>query len=285
MQSSQVFVRSPLQGPLRYPGGKSKALKHIIPLITEFDEFRELFVGGGSIFIEVKQRNPSKKYWINDLNKDLYYFWRESKTNLDALIREITKLKKETKTGKELYYSLLKSTSELSSLDMAIRFFVLNRITFSGLVGSGGYSEQAFNLRFTDSSLKRLSNLKTLLKNVKITNKDYHKILHQDGKNVFIFLDPPYLCSVNSRLYGKRGNLHTGFNHIKFADEMRKYRHRWLITYDDTAEIRELFKWARQYVWTQQYGMNNFVNGSADKGRELFISNYDIPTMEPNKIN
>ena len=44
--------------PFRYPGGKFYALKHILPLIDQisYDEYREPFVGGGSIFLV--SRNP-----------------------------------------------------------------------------------------------------------------------------------------------------------------------------------------------------------------------------------
>jgi DNA adenine methylase len=40
-----------IKSPLRYPGGKSRAVKLISALIPEFDEFREPFLGGGSVFI------------------------------------------------------------------------------------------------------------------------------------------------------------------------------------------------------------------------------------------
>ncbi len=49
-----------IKSPLRYPGGKSKAIKQISKLIPQFDEFREPFVGGGSVFIYLKQKYPHK---------------------------------------------------------------------------------------------------------------------------------------------------------------------------------------------------------------------------------
>ena len=80
---------------LRYPGGKSKALKKIIPIITEvnsFEEYREPMIGGGSIFFAVKQVFPDKRYWINDINKDLCLFYRNYKENYSKLINEIRKI-------------------------------------------------------------------------------------------------------------------------------------------------------------------------------------------------
>jgi len=55
-------VQTKVKSPLRYPGGKSRALKHILPIIPKFDEFREPFLGGGSVFLALKQKYPNKKY-------------------------------------------------------------------------------------------------------------------------------------------------------------------------------------------------------------------------------
>ena len=110
-----------------------------------------------------------------------------------------------------------------------MRFFILNRMTFSGTVDSGGYSQAAFNSRFTDSSIARLTQIAPLLSSVKITNQDYEELLFAEGKEVFIFLDPPYYSATKSRLYGVRGNLHTSFDHQRFADNMRQCQAKWLI--------------------------------------------------------
>ncbi|MFO0142327.1 MAG: DNA adenine methylase, partial [Aphanizomenon sp.] len=52
--------------------------------------------------------------------------------------------------------------------------------------------------------------------------------------------------------------------------------HNWLITYDNCPEIRENFQWANITEWELQYGMNNYKQKKAEKGQELFISNYEI---------
>ena len=160
-----------------------------------------------------------------------------------------------------------------------MRFFVLNRISFSGTVDLGGYSELAYHSRFTHSSISRLLALESLLQNVKITNLDYRDVIHEPGNNALIFLDPPYLAATKSRLYGKNGDLHLGFEHAEFANEMKKCHHHWLITYDDLAEIRQNFSFANIYEWELQYGMNNYKQNNAAKGKELFITNYLTKSM------
>src|SRR5690606_8903394 len=132
---------------------------------------------------------------------------------------------------------------------------------------------------FTESSIERLAKLSGLLDGVKITQLDYRELLAYGDKNVFTFLDPPYFKATKSRLYGKNGILHTTFNHDEFANEMKNCKHSWLITYDDSPEIRDNFPFAKIYEWELQYGMNNYKQGRAEKGNELFISNYDLPRL------
>lgn len=113
----------------------------------------------------------------------------------------------------------------------------MNRITFSGVMDSGGYSQQAFEKRFTESSIERLQTIPQCLLGVKITHGDYEELLFNSGDNVFIFLDPPYLKATKSKLYGVKGDLHTSFDHERFAENMKKCSHKWLITYDDSPKL------------------------------------------------
>ena len=59
----------------RYPGGKLKAIKFIRPFWNqiEHDEYREPFVGGGSVYIA---KEPVQFNWINDLDNDLIAFYK-----------------------------------------------------------------------------------------------------------------------------------------------------------------------------------------------------------------
>ena len=278
-------MRKLAKSPLRYPGGKSRALKQILPLVPmNISEFREPFVGGGSVFFAIRSlfQNHIKSYWINDLNYDLYCFWKQVRDHGPSLVDALIEKRSTATDGRTLFEELTEAKDELShnrellcEFQRAVRFFVLNRITFSGTVDSGGYSQSAYEKRFTDSSIERVKNICPYLSGVKITNGDYTNSLFQDGDpDVFIFLDPPYWKAAASKLYGVRGALHTAFDHVQFAENMRECGHKWLITYDDSPVIRDLFDFAEVQEWTLQYGMNNYRQGSAAKGRELFIKNY-----------
>lgn len=267
-----------VKSPLRYPGGKSRAIEKIIPLIPkDCKEFREPFVGGGSVFLNYKQViNPDAKYVINDLNEDLACFWKIARDRNEELVNRIQEIKDETIDGRKLHKYFVDNHENLTDFERAVRFFVLNRITFSGTVDSGGYSKQAFEKRFTDSSIYRVSLLDELLESVEVLNVDYKELLSNEGEDVFIFLDPPYSNAVKSKLYGKNGNLHTGFDYKRFAEDMKKCKHNWLITLNNSPDIVELFSFANIYEWELQYGMNNYKQKKALKGKELFISNYPI---------
>jgi DNA adenine methylase len=265
-----------LKSPLRYPGGKSKAIVKISQYLPcNFTEYREPFVGGGSVFIYLKQTYPQLRIWINDLNVDLFCFWKCAQFNMDELVQEILQIKNSHITGKALFADLTSlNVEQLSEFKRAVRFFVLNRISFSGTVDCGGFSQKAFETRFTDSSIQRLHQLQELLSDIVITNQDYSQVLEKPGEEVFLFLDPPYLAATKSKLYGKKGDLHTFFDHQKFAELLKICPHNWLITYDDSVEIRANFSFANLYEWQLQYGMNNYKQGKAEKGSELFITNY-----------
>jgi DNA adenine methylase len=276
-----------LKSPLRYPGGKSKALNTIAEYLPEsFSEFREPFIGGGSVFIYLKQKFPDLKFWINDLNRELFLFWKFAQSHLPQLVAEVRRIKHNYTDGRLLFAELTSiDVNNLSDFDRAVRFFVLNRITFSGTVESGGFSQEAFHKRFTNSSIERLEKLKSILTdNVKITNLDYSHLLNAEGEDVFLFLDPPYFTATKSKLYGKDGDLHTSFDHQIFAELVQKCHHRWLITYDDSPQIRENFQLFHIYNWELQYGMNNYKQSGAAKGKELIITNYKIQQSWEQKL-
>ncbi len=267
-----------IKSPLRYPGGKSKAIIQIEKQLPEyFTEYREPFVGGGSVFIYVKQKYQNLKFWINDLNPEVFLFWKIAQSNLQDLVTEVKKVKDNYQDGRLLFTQMSQvDVNQLSDLERAVRFFVLNRITFSGTIEAGGYSQKSFESRFTYSSIARLKNLEFILDNkVTITNLDYSEILKPNDGNVFIFLDPPYYVATKSKLYGKRGCLHTSFDHDKFAKIVNHCHHLWLITYDNSPEIINKFKNANIQPFELQYGMNNYQRSNAAKGREIFIRNYD----------
>jgi len=264
-----------IKTPFRYPGGKAKALKNILQLTPSyFSEYREPFLGGGSVFVALKQRNPKLFCRVNDLNRDVYCFWKTLQRNPNDLINAIMQVKKSCIDGGELYAKLADAKT-FGVFGRALRFYILNRITYSGIVDSGGYSSESFEKRFTQSRIKALQSLAGILPGVKITKNNYPSLLSKEGENVFIFLDPPYWNSRKSPLYGKNGKLNKFFNHKTFAENVKECKHKWLITCDDSEVIRKLFS---SFAYITPWGMkyNGFNKKKAINGKEVFITNYEL---------
>lgn len=266
--------------PLRFPGGKSRAVSEILKLFPKFKEYREPMVGGGSIFFSTKLTLPMKRYWINDINYDLYAFWQVCKETPELLAKEAWKVKNSKKDGKEIFYEWRYPHIPLTDFELALRYFILNRISFSGLVDSGGFSTESFKNRFTKSSIDRIMYVGKELENVKVSNFSYETLLKEKGDNVFIYLDPPYHGNKASKLYGLKGYLHTTFDHKRLAEELESCKFNWLLTYDDDELIRKYYSFANKIEKELSYGMNNVASNKATKGKELFISNYTLPRQE-----
>lgn len=267
------------RSPLRYPGGKQKAIDEISTMFpTGAREYREPMVGGGSVYFFARTKNFAKTYWINDLFAELVTFWNTVQ-NVDTctrLIKDLEKLHSSFRSANEIKKYFLKAREEepTDPHRIALLFFFFNRVTFSGTTRAGGFSSSASQNRFTASSIERLRLLPSALENTKITELDFQKVIEAPGKDVFIFLDPPYYTA--NRLYGRNGDLHS-FDHERLAYVLHKTKHRFLITYDDCDEVRDLYDWANIKEWRLQYGMNNCNTENLSKvGSELFISNYRI---------
>ncbi len=112
------------------------------------------------------------------------------------------------------------------------------------------------------------------MRGVRVSQSSYEPLLSSPGEGLFLFLDPPYFSATDSKPYGDCGVLHTSFDHERFAFDLQRCPHRWLLTYEDAPEIRRLFGFARVQEWHVQYGMNNYKQSYAAKGRELLIRNY-----------
>lgn len=263
-----------MKSPLRYPGGKSRAVGRILGLLPDFAEYREPFAGGASVFFGLKTSFSERKFWLNDLYFELYNCWLQTRDCSEDVIRHITVWRNEFADGKTLYGFLTQNMPRFTDVEKAAAFFIFNRITFSGTTESGGYSEQAFGGRFTPSSIERLAAASGALQGVKITNSDYSEVVLAMGENVVLFLDPPYYSAEKSRLYGKNGSMHTGFDHERFAETMQRCPHKWLITYDNSPYIRDIFSFASVFEWDLIYGMRNVTKNGDQTGKELFISNY-----------
>ena len=85
-----------LKTPLRYPGGKSRActkMDQYFPDLRNYNEYREPFLGGGSVALHVTKKYPDIKIWVNDLYEPLVNFWIQLRDNSREIKRQLQELK------------------------------------------------------------------------------------------------------------------------------------------------------------------------------------------------
>jgi len=138
-------------------------------------------------------------------------------------------------------------------------FYAINRSSFSGATFSGGFSKRAAYARFTDSSVKRLVEFSE--PNLSVAKADFKTSIpkHPDA---FLYLDPPYLLGQGrEKLYGDGGSTHADFDHVGLQQILTK-RTKWVMSYNDCEQIREMYKDCeiREASWT--YGMNKSKKSS-----------------------
>lgn len=65
-------IESGLSPIVKWPGGKEKELRYIIPNVPPFERYIEPFVGGGSVFMGIE----ASQYLINDFSSELVELYR-----------------------------------------------------------------------------------------------------------------------------------------------------------------------------------------------------------------
>ena len=268
-----------LKTPLRYPGGKSRAVPKLCQwLPAEITEYREPFLGGGSMAIEMTKRYPDLPIWVNDLYKPLYNFWLVLRDDGDYLYDQLIQLKQrhpDQGSAKQLFLDAKEKVNELDIgyKDKAVAFYIINKCSFSGLTESSSFSKQASDSNFSIRGIENLKYYSKLIKNWKITSLDYSE-LQSDESDVFIYADPPY--NVKDNLYGYKGEMHKGFDHALFADIMDAHLCNVMISYNNHPEIVQRFLEWRQYDFAHTYTMRSTGTYMIDqtKRRELICLNY-----------
>ena len=274
-----------LKTPLRYPGGKSRAAKYLISQFPyDIIEYREPFLGGGSVAIEFTKQNPDIPVWVNDKYKPLYAFWLALRDDAEYLSNKLTQLKQkhpDPDSAKKLFLDAKERVKEddIAYKDKAVYFYVLNKCSFSGLGENSSFSPQASDSNFSQRGIDKLPGYGEIIKDWKITNLDYTQIL-KDTEDAFVFMDPPY--DIKSFLYGEKGGtMHRNFTHDVFALDCSTSGKKWMITYNSNESIRSLFENYNLTEWDLTYTMRSTGSYNIDqsKRKELLITNYTNPTL------
>jgi DNA adenine methylase len=264
---------STIKSPLRYPGGKSRAVKIIFEYIPfNTTELCSPFFGGGSF--ELYCVSKGIRVYGYDNFQPLVDFWQwllKDPIKLSNAVEKVHPLKRSD------FYQLQKiHTQSTDSFERAVLFFILNRTSFSGSTLSGGMASGGIddNPRFTKSSIERLRNFR--IQNLSVDLLDFTKSIAKHP-TALLYLDPPYI--IDSKLYGIKGNLHKNFDHEALASILRK-REKWILSYNDSNIIKKNYR-DYQFVYPKwSYGMSNDKNS-----REVIILSNDIAEINRIKSN
>ncbi len=248
-----------IKSPLRYPGGKSRAVKQILELLpTNIVRLCSPFVGGGSVELALAARGV--EVYAYDAFRPLVNFWQAllaDAPGLEQMVRGYYPMSKTT------FYDLQRRHIKISNNnESAAVFFALNRSSFSGTTLSGGMSPG--HPRFTDAAISKLAAFK--INNLYVEHADFKESIRQH-KNDFLYLDPPYCISCN--LYGERGDHHKNFDHEGLAKLLHD-RDSWLLSYNDCEMVRDLYRGFQFFLPQWTYGMN-----ASKKSNEVLVLSHD----------
>ena len=279
-----------LTTPVRYPGGKSRAVKYLMPKFPDaITEYREPFVGGGSVAFAFSQANPDVPVWINDKYYNLYCFWTALQAYPKEFAQDVIEKKRiaeETgETGHRYLFAdcktILKDFEWHTIQQIGVAWWCLNKMSFSGLSESGTLSKQACASNFSMLQCTKLESYGHHIKDWRITNEDYSTLLlERPTASTLVFLDPPYQFvggDGKSLLYGKDGGMHKGFDHMEFFKECQDSPAQMMVTYDSNPVLIDLWKDWFPESWDLTYTMHSGKNYRANqkKRQELLLSNYD----------
>lgn len=279
---------------VKYRGGKSKEIPHLIKHIPSFTgRYIEPFFGGGALYFYLEP----KKAIINDINSKLMAFYKGVKSDFELLSKELQEIEKtylinrrkfeelKAKTpdlrvddeNEALYYQIRDMFNDLKEKKYsdAFLYFFINKTAYSGMIRYNAKGE--FNVPYG-----RYANLNTslvtkahskLLANTEIYNLDYKNIFDMANEDDFMFLDPPYDCVFSD--YGN-AEYKDGFNeknHTELANSFLNLKCKALMVIGRTPLTEKLYNDLIVDEYGKSYAVN-IRNRFKSTASHILISNY-----------
>ena len=269
--------------PLRYPGGKSRAVTKMdqyFPDLRDYVEFREPFLGGGSVAIHISKKYPHLKITVNDLYEPLVNFWSNLQmfgVELKDQLLDYKLTHNDPDSTRELFNnskSIINKTSE-SSIDRAVAFYIVNKCSFSGLTESSSFSSQASVSNFSVRGIEKLPGYQSIISNWHINGYSYEYLMENNMHDgIFMYLDPPY--DIKDNLYGKKGSMHKNFDHDKFAKDCDEHSIPMMVSYNSDQLVRDRFNGWNAAEFDLTYTMRSVGEYMRDQKqrKELILMNY-----------
>ena len=272
--------------PLRYPGGKLKVVDYIKRLFELNDlcggTYIEPYAGGASVALSLLFCKYASRIKINDIDRSIYAFWHSVLNDTDVFCRMITDTPVDMDTwNRQREVQMRKNDEDLLSLGFST--FFLNRTNRSGILNGGviGGKEQTGNYlidaRYNKKDLiERIEHIAGYADLIDLTSMDAVGLIKRykrtPAAKTLVYLDPPYYIKGRD-LYL---NYYNNDDHRAIAEAIKKYKGKWIISYDAVPFISELYKDFRQKEYYLSYSA-----GTPSKGKEIMV--YSRELIVPNE--
>ena len=221
-----IHPEQKIQKPfLKWVGGKTQILDNVLSKIPKkFNNYRELFLGGGSVLLAVLSLQKQGKIDIQgkiyayDINETLIHVYKHVQNNKDALFGHIERYINEydsldgtdinrkpatideAKTSKESYYYWIRdkynNIDDKSSVERSALFMIINKLCFRGMYREGpkGYNVPYGHYKTTPTIITRedLDIVSELIQDVVFECCGFETSIKKSVKGDFVYLDPPY---------------------------------------------------------------------------------------------
>lgn len=294
--------------PLRYAGGKSKAVGHILAMLPDLPSKRIVspFFGGGSVEL-VLSSHLGYEVIGYDIFPILVNFWQQVLTRPGELADELAKLVPDKDSFTRNRHILLSYWNKVKPADLVYTtrnplelteeestrldtnpllqaaYYYYNMQLSYGPMFLGWPSSVYLKPDRYASIVERIRTFKAGKLSVSCASFEDVIQKHPDD---FLFLDPPYYLDGDSTMFkGLYPNCnfaihHTGFPHERLRDLLKVHRGGFLLTYNDCSTIREWYSDCRQEFpkWQYTYGQGETRIGkhrpdedTTKESRELFL--------------
>lgn len=270
--------------PLRYPGGKRKLAEFVRDAVIMNDiqggTYVEPFAGGASVALFLLINEYVNQIIINDIDRSIYSFWYCVLNHTDELCEKIEHTRitiEEWERQKNIQFK----KEHANIIDLAFSTFFLNRTNRSGIIKGGvigGKSQSGdwkMDVRFNKKDLVgRIRKISLYRDRISLYCTDsiafVDNILPNVDEHTLIYFDPPYY-NQGSALYV---NHFTHEDHEKLASYIKSLTCKWMLTYDYTPKIIEMYRNFEKRLLTLSYTASQKV-----KGNEMiaFSNNFNIP--------
>lgn len=249
--------------PLRYPGGKGRLGPWLAELIRTNQLtggcYAEPYAGGAGAALYLLLNNHVNRIVINDADPVVHAFWHATVHESKALIKLIKKHAPTMKT-REFARSILDVPEEYSTAEVGFATFFLNRTSRSGILNGGviGGKAQVGNYKLDarynrDDLIARIEAIAAKKDHITIYGMDALDLLDQVcpalPEKSLVYLDPPYYVK-GSQLYR---NFYDHADHESISAAVKDLKLPVLVTYDDTPEIRKIYRGMKNTLFSLQY--------------------------------